>query len=144
MGSLYRHGCVLPISGRAAQHHFTRMKMSCGSDSRSTLSRCQITHCQKTIRENCRAWTNTTIHNVCIWNSRRSCGTNEPLLWQQMRPDRYEASRLWFLRANPRGLSEGTEPWGTWVADLSLAPHLQEQTPLLPLWRGRHLLIRSR
>lgn len=40
-------------------------------------------------------------------------GTSEPLLWQQMRPDRYKASRLWFLRANLRGLSEGTEPWGT-------------------------------
>lgn len=50
MGSLYRHGCVLPIGGRAAQHHFTRMKMSCGSNSRSSLSHCQITHCQKTIR----------------------------------------------------------------------------------------------
>lgn len=29
--------------------------------------------------------------------------TNEPVLWQQMCPDRYKQSQLWVLQANPRG-----------------------------------------
>lgn len=37
----------------------------------------QITHCQEAIREKCRAWTNKTIPNICIWNSRRSCGRRD-------------------------------------------------------------------
>lgn len=47
-------------------------------------------------------------------------GQNEQLPWQQMHPDRYKQSRLWFLRADPRGLSEGKKPQGAWAADLTL------------------------
>ncbi len=55
-------------------------------------------------------------------------GTNEPVLWQQMCPDRYKQSQLWVLQADPRGLSKGKEPSGTCVADPSLPLYLQRQT----------------
>lgn len=45
-------------------------------------------------------------------------GTNEVLLRRQMRPDRYTHGRLRFLRANPRCLSDGTEPGGKAATDL--------------------------
>lgn len=47
-------------------------------------------------------------------------GQNEQLPRQQMHPDRYKQSQLWFLRADPRGLSEGKKPQGAWAADLTL------------------------
>lgn len=53
-------------------------------------------------------------------------GQNEQLPQQQMHPDRYKQNQLWFLRADPRGLSEGKKAPGrlsSWPLPASVRQH---------------------
>lgn len=69
-------------------------------------------------------------------------GQNEQLSRQQIRPDRYKQSRLWFLWADPRGLSEGKKPRGTWAADLTLPPCPSTPTGLWSVQTGSYQIAR--
>lgn len=134
MGSVYSHDCVLSISSRAAKRKFIYTEMSTYLNYLFSviLSNYILSLDDK---GELLSMNDTTVIALALETATALSGdrTNEPVLWQQMCPDRYKQSQLWVLPADPRGLSKGKEPWGTCVADPSLPLYLQRQTLMLAL-----------
>lgn len=115
MGPVYGHSCVLFISSRAAKQKFIYMKMSSYLNylfSSIVLSNYILSMDAKgeVLSRNDAAFVVLALETSTALSGDR---TNEPVLWQQMCPDRYKQSQLWVLQADPRGLSKGGEPSGT-------------------------------
>lgn len=119
--SVYSHDCVVSAVNRAA-------KMSADLNSRRVFPKNAKLHIVN-------GGERSVIKNK--WCSLRSAlekhsfgDKNEQLPRQQMHPDRYKQSQLWFLGADPRGLSEGKKAPG----HLSGWPHPASVHSLTGLW----------
>lgn len=114
MASVYSHHFVLSISSRAAKQlfvcFFNENVISFNSLFSIILSNYILSIGDK---GELLSMNDTALHALETATALSGDRTNEPVLWQQMCPDRYKQSQLWVFQADPRGLSKGKEPSGT-------------------------------